>query len=167
MTIRRAELSDLEALTRIYNYEVINGTSTFDLYPRTAEERKEWFFAHNVENHPLFVSEEDGEVTGYVSLSQYREKEAYKQTVELSIYIDPAHREKGVASALMAFILDYARRDPTIHNVVSVITSGNSVSSHLHEKFGFTFCGRIPQVGLKFGEYRHIDNYSLIVEDEA
>ena len=166
MTIRKAELKDLEALTRIYNYEVINGTSTFDLYPRTLEERKVWFSEHNVGNHPLFVSEEDGEITGYVSLSKYREKEAYSATVELSIYIDPDHRGKGVATALMRFILDYARKDDTIHNVVSVITSGNAVSSHLHEKFGFTFCGRIPEVGHKFGEFRHIDNYCLILREE-
>ncbi len=104
-----------------------------------------------------------GEVAGYASLSSYREKEAYCSTVELSIYISPKYRGQKVASALMEFILEEAKRDESIHTVVSVITSGNVASSRLHEKFGFTFCGCIREVGMKFGRYLDIDNYSLRV----
>lgn len=163
MVIRKAEPADLPALLEIYNYEVEHGVATLDLTPRTPEERKIWFDAHNVDNHPLYTAEENGVVQGYVSLSSYREKEAYRSTVELSIYIHPAHRGKGIATALMAFILEEARQDPSIHNVVSVITAGNAASVRLHEKFGFTFCGTIPAVGMKFGRYLDIENYSLLV----
>ena len=58
-------------------------------------------------------------------------------------------------------ILRMAREDASIHMVVSVITAGNEASSRLHEKFGFTFCGTIPEVGMKFGRYLDIDNYWL------
>lgn len=163
MHIRKAEPADLPALWEIYNYEVEHGTATLDLTPRTMEERKKWFDAHNRDNHPLYAAEENGTVLGYVSLSSYREKEAYKSTVELSVYVHPAHRGKGVATAMMAFVLEEARRDPTVHNVVSVITAGNAASVRLHEKFGFKFCGRIPAVGMKFGRYLDIENYSLLV----
>lgn len=163
MKIRKAELSDLPELLEIYNYEVAHGVATLDLAPRTLEERRTWFDAHNVDHHPLYVTVIDGRVAGYVSLSAYREKEAYKSTVELSIYIHPNFRRLGVATALMGFILEEARRDESIHTVVSVITSGNAASERLHEKFGFTFCGTIREVGMKFGKYQDIDNYSLSV----
>lgn len=163
MYIRKAEQRDLCRLLDIYNYEVAHGVATLDLAPKTLPEWQSWFDAHNVENHPLFVAEENGQVTGYASLSSYREKEAYRSTVELSIYIHPEHRRKGVAGALMAFILDAARADGSIHTVVSVITTGNEASCRLHEKFGFTFCGTIREVGMKFGRYLDIDNYSLRV----
>ena len=56
------------------------------------------------------------------------------------------------------------RKNYKISCEVSVITSGNEASEKLHEKFGFTFCGTIPEVGMKFGVYQSIDNYSLQVE---
>lgn len=164
MKIRKAVQDDLKELLDIYNYEVVNGVATLDLVPRTIEEWQEWFDAHNVENHPLYVAEIEGKVAGYTSLSSYRAKEAYRTTVELSVYIAPDFRRQGVASALMEYILRVAREDATIHTVVSVITSGNVASARLHEKFGFQFCGMIPEVGMKFGKYLNIDNYSLQVE---
>ena len=161
MRIRKAEQKDLVALLDIYNYEVINGVSTLDLNPRTLAERQIWFDQHNVENHPLYIAEMDGCVAGYSSLSSYREKEAYKSTVELSIYISPDYRKRGIATALMEFILEEAKADPRTHSVVSVITAGNEASCKLHEKFGFTFCGTVPQVGMKFGKFQDIVTYWL------
>lgn len=153
--------ADLEQLLAIYNYEVEHGVATLDLKPKALAEWRAWFAAHNVDNHPLLVAREEGKVAGYATLSSYREKEAYRSTVELSVYVEPSRRGKGVATALMAAILDLAREDERTHTVVSVITSGNEASTKLHEKFGFTFCGTIPEVGVKFGNYRDIDNYRL------
>jgi len=163
MKIRKAETGDLEELLDIYNYEVENGISTLDLQPKTLEEWEQWFSMHNVDNHPLLVAEKEGHVAGYASLSSYREKEAYRSTVELSVYISPKYRRQGVASALMKEILEEAKRDERTHLVVSVITGGNEASIRLHGKYGFTFCGTIHEVGMKFGEYRDIENYELKV----
>ncbi|MDY5973043.1 MAG: N-acetyltransferase family protein [Butyricicoccus sp.] len=163
LTIRPAALRDLEALTAIYNYEVEHGVATLDLTPRTLAERRVWLDAHNVDNHPLLVAEVDGVVVGYASLSSYRPKDAYRTTVELSVYIAPDRRGQGVASALMTELLALARRDPDTHAVVSVITSGNEASRRLHEKFGFTFCGTVPDVAFKFGRSLGIDHYRLSV----
>ena len=146
MEIRVARREDLQQLLDIYNYEVVHGVATLDL-----------------RNHPLLVAEQAGRVAGYASLSPYRSKEAYRSTVELSIYIGPDFRRQGVATALMEAILREARQDPETHTVVSVITDGNEASRKLHEKFGFTYCGAIREVGMKFGAYQDILNFSLIV----
>ena len=163
MIIRKASEKDILPMLQIYNYEVQNTTSTFDLNPKTEEQWRVWYLAHNVDNHPLIVAEIDGEVAGYASLSSYREKEAYKSTVELSVYVSLAFRRRGVATALMEEILKMAREDCTIHTVVSVITSENKESEKLHDKMGFTFCGTIHEVGEKFGRYLGISNYELQV----
>lgn len=164
MYIRIAEEKDLPALLDIYNDEVLHGISTLDLNPRTMAEWRAWFARHNVDNHPLLTAElENGKAAGYASLSEYRSKEAYRSSVELSIYVARAHRGKGVATALMETILDMARADDRTHLVVSVITDGNEASQRLHDKFGFTFCGIIPEVGMKFECYQNIRNYALLV----
>ena len=163
MEIRVARREDLQQLLDIYNYEVVHGVATLDLQPKSLEEWGRWFDAHNIRNHPLLVAEQAGRVAGYASLSPYRSKEAYRSTVELSIYIGPGFRRQGVATALMEAILREARQDPETHTVVSVITDGNEASRKLHEKFGFTYCGAIREVGMKFGAYQDILNFSLIV----
>ena len=163
MEIRVARREDLQQLLDIYNYEVVHGVATLDLQPKSLEEWGRWFDAHNIKNHPLLVAEQAGRVAGYASPSPYRSKEAYRSTVELSIYIGPDFRRQGVATALMEAILREARQDPETHTVVSVITDGNEASRKLHEKFGFTYCGAIREVGMKFGAYQDILNFSLIV----
>ena len=163
MLIRKAEQGDLQELLDIYNYEAVNSVANLDLNPRTLEEWQTWFDHHNVENHPLYVAEEDGRVAGYSCLSSYRDKEAFRSTVELSIYVEKDFRNRGYATELMAFIIDLAKADERTHSVISVVTAGNEASCKLHEKFGFTYCGTIPEVGMKFGVYRDIVNYWLRV----
>lgn len=163
MIIRTAKISDLQELMDIYNYEVLNGVATFDMEPKSLEERKEWFEAHSSAKYPLIVAEIDGKVAGYASLSKYRERAAYQTTVELSVYINREYRGQGVATALMEHILDMARKEESIHTVVSVITAGNAISARLHEKFGFEYCGTIAEVGMKFGKYLGIEHYRLRV----
>lgn len=182
--IRTAAREDIPALAQIYNYEVEHGTATLDLHPRDLADRTAWFELHNKDNHPLIVAVTDSAgvgnvaaddtgrsnaasveiVVGYASLSPYREKEAYASTVELSIYIHQDYRRRGIATALMRAILELAKEDGRTHLVVSVITSGNEASARLHERFGFTFCGTMRDVGMKFGVYQAIDNYTLVVD---
>ena len=164
MKIRPARESDIPALLDIYNSEVELGTATLDLNPRTLDEWREWFFAHETDAHFILVAEENVKPVGYASLSEYRQKEAYSSTAELSVYIDRGFRRRGAASALMEAVLAKARACGKLHSVVSVITSGNEASERLHAKFGFTFCGTMHEVGFKRGKFRDIDNFELILE---
>ncbi|WP_394524781.1 GNAT family N-acetyltransferase [Lacrimispora sp. JR3] len=163
MIIRTAEEKDVPQLLDIYNYEVEHGCATFDLTPKTMEEWMGWFYEHNVDNHPLIVAEEDGKAVGYASLSAYRPKEAYKTTVELSIYVDKDYRRKGIAGKLASNIIDMARKRDDIHTVISVITGGNEASCLLHEHLGFLYCGTMKEMGMKFGKMLDIINYQLMV----
>lgn len=163
MEIRIAQEGDVPYLLDIYNYEVLHGEATFDINPRTLSERLDWYYAHNVGNHPLIVAVEDGHAVGYACLSPYRVKEAYAATVELSVYVHKDYRKRGIARKLMLHILSMAREDKRIHTVISVITGGNRASIHLHEELGFLHCGTIKEVGVKFGKYLDIENYQMMV----
>lgn len=97
MTIRPARESDLPELLAIYNYEVEHGVATLDLNPRTTDEWKEWFSAHQTDSHFILAGEENGAAIGYASLSEYRQKEAYASTAELSVYISRTSAGKAPA----------------------------------------------------------------------
>lgn len=154
---------DLEAFNRIYNEEVLHTTATWDIKPWSLEETRAWMLAHGDAAHPLLALRLDGKTRGYASLSPYRHKDAYQTTAELSIYIDRSCRRRGYATAMLEELLARARRTGIIHNIVAVITAGNEASIALHRHFGFSFCGRIPECGVKFGRFLSIDNYSLLL----
>ncbi len=163
LIIRPTEVRDLPRLLAIYNHEVTTGTATLDLHPKTDAEWDEWYATHTVGNHFALTAEMNGEAIGYATLSGYREKEAYKTTTELSIYVDEAYRHHGVASALMAALISNARARGDVHTIVSVITTENTASAALHKKFDFVYCGTVREVGQKFGRMLHIETYQLIL----
>ena len=163
MIIRKAELRDLERLTEIFNYEVLNGTASFCIQPKTVRERLGWFEEHSGGTHPLIVAEADGDVAGYASLSTYREYEAYDGSVELSVYVDHRQRGKRIGWALMEEILKLARENEKIHTVISVITGNNDVSIRMHEALGFRYCGSLTEVGEKFGKKLDVAFYEMLV----
>lgn len=160
--IRTAERRDIADLMEIYNDAVLHTTATFDLEPKTMEERTAWFEAHRGK-YVLLVYEMDGRAVGYGSLSPYRPKEAYAGTAELSVYIHPEYRRQGIGRALIQAVLQAAKACGELHTVVSVITSGNEASTKLHEEFGFTFCGSLKETGMKFGQYLGTDTYQWMV----
>ena len=163
LVIRPITQDDIASCLDIYNYEVINGLATLDLEPRTLPEWQAWYEAHQRLEHCIFIGLMDDVVVGYASLSPYRLKDAFKSTVELSIYIHQDYRGQGVATRLMERILEMAKADTMIHNVVSVITAGNEGSTKLHNRFGFTYCGLTPEVGFKHGKYQDTETYVLLV----
>ena len=163
LIIRSIAKDDVFACLSIYNYEVEHGVATLDLEPRTLEEWHEWYNAHSDEQYPIIVGTIDDVVVGYASLSPYRLKDAFKSTVELSIYIHQNYRGRGVATRLMEHILEMAKADTMIHNIVSVITAGNEESTKLHNRFCFTYCGLTPEVGFKHGKYQDTETYALLV----
>ena len=163
LQIRRAVINDVQDCLAIYNYEVEHGVATLDLEPRILEEWHEWYNAHSDEHHPIIVRTIDDVVVGYASLSPYRLKDAFKSTVELSIYIHQDYRGQGVATQLMDRIIAMVKSDDTLHNVVSVITAGNEGSTKLHSRFGFTYCGLTHEVGFKHGKYQDTETYALLV----
>jgi len=153
----------VSALLEIYNREVESSFATLDCKPKSHDDWERWFFRHNIDNHPLIVAEIGREIAGYISLSSFREKDGYSSSVELSVYVDERFRRLGVASALMTEIISIARADDRIHSIVSIIIDANVASHALHEKFGFSYCGRVREAGYKFGKHVDIDYYQLLV----
>ncbi len=161
MLIRPAVLNDLAQIVDIYNDEIIHGTATFDTDPVTVETRRAWFDAHNQGNHPLLVAQIDEQVAGYVSLSTFNAKAAYRSSVELSLYVNKAFRRRGVGLALAQAVIDLAKSDGITHRIYSLITSDNIASAQLHRQLGFRHVGTITQAGRKFNRFLDVDFWEL------
>ena len=109
ISIRPAELGDLEAITDIYNEAILTTTATFDTEPKSITERREWFQAHG-ERFPVLVAVVEGKVVGWTSLSKWSDRRAYDETAETSFYVKSEHRGQGIGRRLKGAIIDEARR---------------------------------------------------------
>ena len=163
--IRKAELKDIPALMEIYNEAILHTTATFDTEVKTYEDRLAWYKAHTG-RYVIYVYEEAGAVAGYASLSRYRDRKAFDPAVEISIYIHEKHRGRGVGRKLMEETLHFAENCEEIGTVISLITSENEVSIHLHEAFGFSYCGQLRNAGVKFGKQLNLNAYQIIYDRE-
>jgi len=162
MYIRDAVPGDLPSILNIYNYAVKNLAASFDLEEKNLAEREAWFNEHHGK-YPLIVAELNGKVVGYCCLSRFRDKAAYSQTSELSIYIEPGHWGAGIGTALMQELLSRAKKLGH-HVIVAGITGDNEVSIGLHRKFGFEFVGCFREVGFKFGRWHDVHFYQLLLD---
>jgi phosphinothricin acetyltransferase len=100
--IRHATPSDAEAIRTIYNYEVEHETATFDLVPRSLEDQLAWQEAREGA-FCVYVAELSGEVVGFGALSPYKERAAYRTSVEDSIYIRRNLGRQGIGRILLIY----------------------------------------------------------------
>ena len=149
--LRPARLDDAEAIRAIYNYEVETGTAVFDLQPRSSQAQREWLTDRSGA-HAVIVAEVDGVVTGFASLSRYKERAAYSTTVENSVYVGAQYRDRGLGRLLLEEIVAVAERHG-FHTVIARITAENRASVVLHERVGFETIGIEREVGRKHGRW--------------
>ena len=152
--IRPAVARDVPSLREIYNHYVANSTVTFDERPVTLADIREKIARADKLGYPFLVAEApSGQILGYAYVLPFRDRSAYRFTVENTIYLGPAATGKGIGSALMAELIARAKA-AGIREIVAVIADkGADASIALHERFGFREVGRMGKVGYKFDRW--------------
>jgi phosphinothricin acetyltransferase len=152
--IRQAEPGDLSRLVEIYNHYVLETHITFDTEPFAVGARTQWFTRFGDSGpYRLFVAERDGAVVGYACSLPFKDRPAYKTSVETSVYLDPAETGNGFGRALYAHLLDTLAAEPSLHRAYGGVAMPNPPSVRLHEALGFAHVASYHEVGFKFGEY--------------
>ncbi|EUJ39967.1 GNAT family N-acetyltransferase [Brochothrix campestris] len=160
--IRIAQAKDAAAITAIYNEAILKTTAIYKNDPVTVADRRAWIARQAQEGWPLFVYEIDETVVGYATYGSFRAYPGYRQTIEHSIYVNPTSAGRGIATALMQHLIAIAKQEG-YHVMLAGIDSENSASIHLHKKLGFTFSGRMKEVGFKFDRWLDVDFYQMVL----
>ena len=162
LTVRLAERGDAEAIRAIYNTEVTTSTSTFDLIPRSLGQQEEWLAARSGAFSAIVAVDADDAVVGFASLSPYKERAAYRTTVEDSVYVDPSRQGEGIGTALLTRLIDIARTSG-FHTVMARIEASGAASRALHSRCGFELVGIEREVGRKFNRWLDVAVMQLLL----
>jgi phosphinothricin acetyltransferase len=166
--IRLAAEADADAIRRIYAPIVEETAVSFEDAAPT-EARLADRIASTLERYPWLVCETDGnederEVVGYAYASSHRDRGAYRWSVDVSVYVDPDYRRRGVARGLYTSLFALLELQGFVSAYAGIALS-NPASTALHESMGFEPVGTYWNVGYKGGEWRDVQWYGLSLRD--
>lgn len=161
--IRPYQTEDNQAILDIINYNILHSTALYDYNIRTYEQQKAILEDKITKNFPVIIAELEGKIVGFGMYSEFRFREAYKFTVEHSVYVDNAYHGKGIGNVLLAKLITLAKAQ-NLHTMIAVIDAENQGSVLFHEKFGFKTVGIIKESGYKFDRWLHSVFMQLILE---
>lgn len=158
--LRFAVPEDAETLLAIYA-PYIDTSITFEYeLPSAAEFRRriEDFSAE----YPYLVHETDGVADGYAYAHRFAPRAAYQWSAELSVYIAPEARGRGLGKALYTALIALLRLQG-VRTVYALVTQPNEASDRFHRAMGFAAAGVTHNVGYKAGQWRGVTYYEKAI----
>jgi L-amino acid N-acyltransferase YncA len=152
ITLRPAIDADLTGILAIYNDAVLNSTAIWNDAPVDLANRRAWLMDRQAKSYPVIVAAgADDAVLGYASFGDFRPFDGFRISVEHSVYVAEAARGNGLGRLLLKALFEPAR---VVGKRVMIggITAGNDASLKLHASLGFKETGRMPGIGVKFGQ---------------
>lgn len=151
--IRPATMADSPAIRRIRNAAVRESLAIWTSIEQDHAGAEAWL-APMVQRGTALVAHVSGEphdVVGFAVAGPWHSYEGYARTVEDLIYLSPAAQGKGLGARLLAALIEASRRAGD-RTMIALIEAGHATSVRLHERYGFTTVGTVPQAGEKHGQ---------------
>lgn len=160
--IRPVEYSDTEAITEIYNHYIMDTTVTFETKPLSINA-----MACRIKDisakFPYFVTEQEGRVVGYCYVHQWKEREAYLHTLEVTIYLDPQHKGNGLGSKMLKKLVEACKESTHCRALIACITEENTESIAFHKRMGFEIVSHFKKVGYKFDRWLDVIDMEMLI----
>ena len=103
--IRFVRREDAEDIADIYNFYVLNTEVSFEEEAVSAEAMAGRIDS-KIGKYPWIIYEEDGKVLGYAYVGAWKERSAYRHTVEDTIYVKASERGKGIGRKLFEALME-------------------------------------------------------------
>lgn len=159
--IRQAAAADAQRIAEIYNHYIAESIATFELEPVSATDMAARVASVQRARLPWIVAlDRQQNLLGYAYAGPWNARSAYKQTAEVSVYLDPSATSQGLGSALYATLFGQLR-SLDLHVAIGVISLPNPASIALHEKFGMSKVGCFTEVGYKFGNWVDVGYWQI------
>jgi phosphinothricin acetyltransferase len=153
LAVRRATISDLEAIRRIYNEGIEDRVATLDREPKSLDEIAQWWSMHDGRYAVLVAIDSDVEqVVGWASLNPFSQRCAHADIADLSVYVARRYRGKGIGYLLLTALARQAKTDG-FHKIVLHALDSNENGKRLYRKSGFSEVGVFREHGMLDGRF--------------
>ena len=152
ISIRPYKETDTQAILEVINFNILNSTALYDYNIRTLEQQTLMLKEKIDKNFPVIVAILDEKVVGFGYYGDFRFREAYKYTVEHSVYVNKDFQGMKIGHLLMEELIKLAKKQK-LHTMIGVIDAENQGSVQFHEKYGFKTVGIIKESGYKFDRW--------------
>ena len=153
-SIRLATERDAEEIAAIYAPNVTDTIISFESEPPTADEMR-LRIEGTLERYPWLVCERRGRVLGYAYAGAHGTREAYRWSVDVSVYVHREAHRAGVGRALYTSLFAVLRLQG-FYSAYAGATLPNPASVGLHEAMGFRPVGVYRGVGYKMGAWQDV-----------
>lgn len=164
LQIRPYAEADVTAILDIINDNILHSTSLYDYEPRSLAKQSDLLKEKTAKHFPVIVAEIDGKIAGFGMYGEFRFRDAYRFTVEHSVYVSNEFKGKGVGGKLLQSLIELAKKQG-LHTMIGVIDAENTESILFHEKYGFKKVGIIKESGFKFNRWLDSVFVQLILEE--
>jgi phosphinothricin acetyltransferase len=151
-SVRLAEPDDATRIADIYNAGIAERSSTFETSSRASADVLDWLGAG--ERFPVLVAVE-AEVIGWARIAAYSERPAYAGVGEVSVYVDPGGRGRGVGTALLE-ALGHQARELGYWKLTGKLFPENEPSLRLVRRNGWREVGLHLRHGRLEGRWRDV-----------
>ncbi len=162
VTVRAAATSDAAAIADIYRPYVLETAISFEEVPPTAADFEARMLA--TPRLPWLVAVRANSVVGYCYASLHKARASYRWSADVSVYVAPSDRGRGVGRLLYDSLLPLVR-DLGYVSVFAGITLPNDASVGFHEALGLTQVGIYRNVGFKHNKWRDVGWWQLTFTD--
>jgi phosphinothricin acetyltransferase len=159
--VRKVKSGDEVQICDIYNYYIENTTITFEEVPLSKADMLERIEKIS-SKYPFIVYEENGQVVGYAYATEWRVRAAYRNSVEITVYLKDGFGGKGLGKQLYTELFKELR-NKNLHAVIGGIALPNPASIALHEKFGMQKVAHFKEVGCKFNQWVDVGYWEVIL----
>ena len=152
--IRRAMPSDAEQIIAIYLPIVEETNISFETDPPSCEAMSRRI-STTLDTHEWLVAYDKDGIAGYTYASQYRPRQAYRYSVETTVYVHERCRGLGVGKNLYEALFS-SLVSLGFHSAYAGIALPNPASIALHKAVGFKPIGVFQDAGFKFEKWHDV-----------
>lgn len=160
ITVRRANAKDAAAYTRILNHpEVMPNLLQVPFVDEEVWRAKLTEMTQPGKADVPLVAELDGDVVGTAGLHPVSAQLRRRHAMSIGIGIAPEAQGRGVGSALMQAMCDYADHWGQVLRLELSVFADNERAIALYRKFGFVHEGTHPAHAIRHGEF--VDTWTM------
>lgn len=162
MTIREATRSDGTAVAEIFNHYVLNTAVTFETEPLAPRQMAERISMVQNDGYPFYVLEHEERILGFCYLHHWNYRKGFRSTAEMVLYVRNDELHKGYATQLLEHLTANVSQF-NLHMILATVTMPCDKSTGILSKFNFSKVGELREIGCKFGEFRNVEQWALML----